>query len=239
MPLFNPNSGGGGTSGYSGFSGVSGYSGYSGRSGYSGYSGSGVSGYSGYSGSGVSGYSGYSGKSGYSGTPAGSNTYIQYNNAGAFGADAALAYDQPNGTLLLGAGLTIKGGWGFSLNPWYVAYFSAAYNMGFAADPTNRLLTIFSKDADGSARSNLEFQTGATPTRAAYITQDQSFGIDKNITLEEVAATPTDPTSGTQARIYLKGDKLVIQFNDGGTVRYKWLDLTGTGVTWTHSTSAP
>jgi hypothetical protein len=55
----------------------------------------------------------------------------------------------------------------------------------------------------------------------------------------EVSTTPSNPVSGTQGNIYIKGDKLVIQFNDGGTVRYKYLDLTGTGVTWTHTTTAP
>jgi hypothetical protein len=57
--------------------------------------------------------------------------------------------------------------------------------------------------------------------------------------LGEISSTPANPTSGTQGNIYIKGDKLVIQFNDGGTTRYKYLDLTGTGVTWTHSTTAP
>ena len=62
---------------------------------------------------------------------------------------------------------------------------------------------------------------------------------DGAITLSELSSTPSDPTSGTEARLYMKGDKLIAQYNDGGTVRYKYLDLTGTGVTWTHSTSAP
>ena len=46
-------------------------------------------------------------------------------------------------------------------------------------------------------------------------------------------------TSGTQCGFYLRSDKFVLAYNDGGTVRYKYLDLTGTGVTWTHTTSAP
>lgn len=62
---------------------------------------------------------------------------------------------------------------------------------------------------------------------------------DGAITLTEQSATPTDPTIGTEARIYVKGDLFIIQFNDGGTVRYKYLDLTGVGVTWVHTTTAP
>src|SRR6516225_6529888 len=68
-----------------------------GGSGYSGYSGIGLSGYSGYSGSGVSGYSGYSGPAGGGGTPGGSNTQVQYNNAGAFGGTSATT---TNGSIL-------------------------------------------------------------------------------------------------------------------------------------------
>ena len=68
---------------------------------------------------------------------------------------------------------------------------------------------------------------------------DGTFHIMKSMMIEEIADTPSNPTQSNQSRIYLKGDKLIIQFNDGGTVRYKYLDLTGTGVTWTHTTSAP
>ena len=52
-------------------------------------------------------------------------------------------------------------------------------------------------------------------------------------------ATPSAPTADEEAKIYVKNNKLIIVWNDGGTVRYKYLDLTGTGVTWTHVTSAP
>lgn len=52
--------------------------------------------------------------------------------------------------------------------------------------------------------------------------------------------TPDDPSDAfDEVNIYQKGNNLVLQFNDGGTVRYKYLDLTGTGVTWVHSTTAP
>lgn len=50
--------------------------------------------------------------------------------------------------------------------------------------------------------------------------------------------TPPNPAVG-YARIYLRNNRLIIQFNDAGTIRYKWLDLAGAGVTWQHSTTAP
>lgn len=50
-------------------------------------------------------------------------------------------------------------------------------------------------------------------------------------------STPTD--NPTQAQVYFKADKIVFRYLDGATIRYKYLDLTGVGVTWQHSTSAP
>jgi hypothetical protein len=64
-------------------------------------------------------------------------------------------------------------------------------------------------------------------------------GSNAALSLNEDTATPATPASGAEARIYMKADKLIIQYNDAGTVRYKYLTLTGTGVTWTHTTTAP
>jgi hypothetical protein len=63
--------------------------------------------------------------------------------------------------------------------------------------------------------------------------------LDGSVTWAEQAGTPSNPTSGVAMRVYMKADKFIIQFNDAGTVRYKYLDLTGTGVTWVATTSAP
>jgi len=52
--------------------------------------------------------------------------------------------------------------------------------------------------------------------------------------------TTNNPSSVNGAmQVYLKGGKIVVQYVDAGTTRYKYLDLTGTGVTWTHTTVAP
>jgi hypothetical protein len=55
----------------------------------------------------------------------------------------------------------------------------------------------------------------------------------------EQGTAPPDPTSDGPAHQYLRDQKMVFQYNDGGTVRYKYLDLTGTGVTWVHTTTPP
>ncbi len=39
--------------------------------------------------------------------------------------------------------------------------------------------------------------------------------------------------------IYIKDTYLIIKYVDGATTRYKYLDLSGTGSTWTHATSEP
>jgi hypothetical protein len=64
--------------------------------------------------------------------------------------------------------------------------------------------------------------------------------IDDNVRLQEIGSTPSIPNVlGTECNVYMKANNFVIAYNDGGTVRYKYLLLSGTGSTWTHSTSAP
>ncbi len=53
-----------------------------------------------------------------------------------------------------------------------------------------------------------------------------------------VSLTPTT-TPSLGCNIYVKSSKLIVRMVDGLTVRYKYLDLTGTGVTWVHTTTAP
>lgn len=60
----------------------------------------------------------------------------------------------------------------------------------------------------------------------------------KALTIKQ-SSTPADPSAGDRAVVYVKGDKLVVAFKDGTTMRYKYLPLTGTDVTWVHSTTAP
>lgn len=59
--------------------------------------------------------------------------------------------------------------------------------------------------------------------------------------LPEVASNPTTSvlSSLTQAAIYMKADKLVIAYNNGGTMTYISIPMDGATTTWTHSTSAP
>ncbi len=64
-------------------------------------------------------------------------------------------------------------------------------------------------------------------------------GGSNNITLSSTTITPSDPINNGDVNVYTKSNKIIFQYNDAGTVRYKYLDLTGTGVTWVHTTTAP
>lgn len=65
-------------------------------------------------------------------------------------------------------------------------------------------------------------------------------GVDKtSLTFTEQASTPATPADGTECRVYMRTDRIIFQYNDGGTVRWKYLTLSGTGTTWAHTTSAP
>ncbi|GIU78800.1 MAG: hypothetical protein KatS3mg005_2038 [Bryobacteraceae bacterium] len=63
--------------------------------------------------------------------------------------------------------------------------------------------------------------------------------VGANLSLPAQTSAPATPAVSAEAKIYVKGGKLVVQYNDAGTVRYKYLDLAGTGVTWVHTTTAP
>jgi hypothetical protein len=54
--------------------------------------------------------------------------------------------------------------------------------------------------------------------------------------------TGTPAYADEQAHIYVRNNRLIVQYRDPSfppTTRYKYLDLTGTGVTWVHTTTAP
>lgn len=57
---------------------------------------------------------------------------------------------------------------------------------------------------------------------------------------QEKDTTPTNPTQDVEVKQYMKGDKLIWQFNNGGTVRYFYIDLTQTAAQQVqHATTPP
>lgn len=83
--------------------------------------------------------------------------------------------------------------------------------------------------------------TGLGRDIAAFIKPTDGGSGAGGLTLNEMSANPANPTQDTQAHFYLKGDKLIVQWNNGGTVRYFTLSLVQSGATatWEQSTSAP
>jgi hypothetical protein len=97
-----------------------------------------------------------------------------------------------------------------------------------------------------SCTTDLDIATTVADSDSIRITSDTGNTTDLvsqnrvgRIQFPELSTTPTNPSIGAEGNVYVKADKLVIQFNDSGTIRYKYLDLTGTGVTWTHTTTPP
>lgn len=80
---------------------------------------------------------------------------------------------------------------------------------------------------------------GGTTAPTYGIDMQATTGDEGCIGLTEVTTTPTAPATSAGVVIYMKADKLIVSYQDGATRRYKYLTLTGTSGTWTHTTSAP
>lgn len=104
---------------------------------------------------------------------------------------------------------------------------SGAETWRLGVNSSGDLLFFDSTDTD----ETLKIVDGATALKLE-VTDNGGLGMTET-------GTPAAPTQDTQAKIYIKANKLIIAWNDGGTTRYKYLDLTGTGVTWVHTTTAP
>jgi hypothetical protein len=63
---------------------------------------------------------------------------------------------------------------------------------------------------------------------------------DAHIRLAEASSNPTAPAIGAEVNLYMKADKLVIQFTHGsGDTHYFTLDLAAHAAVWVYATSAP
>lgn len=141
------------------------------------------------------------------------------------------------------AALTASG-YGASAYSSQIAYlaFKASENFTDSAQGTYFEVAVTPATTTTAAIEMILNTAGLRIGDAAFADTTFHAGLINNhaaMTFEESTANPNDPTSAAQMRIYMKRDKFVIQYNDGGTVRYKTLDLTGTGTSWAHSTTPP
>lgn len=98
------------------------------------------------------------------------------------------------------------------------------------------------EDAGAANRGHLNLGLSANGSKmgiggAVVLNAEGASGHWTGIALD-LSSTPTTPDAA-HVHVYLKSNKLVFQYLDGGSVRYKYLDLTGTGVTWVATTTAP
>lgn len=110
------------------------------------------------------------------------------------------------------------------------------FSIQFDALQAGRTLVQIQGEGNQGTRLTLD---GADNDAVIDFRTQGSAGGSTFIRMRETSTTPPDPSANDAVHIYIKSDKLIFQFNDGGTVRYKYLDLTGTGVTWVHTTTAP
>lgn len=93
----------------------------------------------------------------------------------------------------------------------------------------------YTSDTDIAGR--LSFWT--SPSGSASATERLRIQSSGDIRFVALSAS-TVPVNTTSAMGYYQtGTKFVIWYNDAGTMRYKYLDMSGTGVTWVHTTTAP
>jgi hypothetical protein len=136
-------------------------------------------------------------------------------------------------------------------------------NSGTSATPIEEVGYIY-KDASGTSIAGLYFYnafTSAASTQlslkvtnagtvlepfrinsAGLVKLNQIAGQAEAATLSfaEKDTTPAIPSSGAEAKIYMKSDKLVVTYNLGGTQKYFTLDLTATSnQSWVYGTVAP
>ena len=72
-----------------------------------------------------------------------------------------------------------------------------------------------------------------TPHTMLHIAGSGSFA------MAEATEHPVDPAANTEAIFYVKADKFIIKFNDSGTIRYKYMVLSGDDMTWVQTLTSP
>ncbi|GEM_PF-5690960 len=163
------------------------------------------------------------------------------------GSTARFAYWQSGaGTFLIGSGGQSNDFQFSSVSASYLLTIqgsSAKVAVNIAAGSGGGQLSVLSGSASLPA---FRATSAASPTAdlaQIYLDTTKQFWINKygQIAIEEITSNPgtSDLTDGTGLAIYRKADRLVIAFNNAGTMTYLTIPLDGSTATWTQSTSAP
>jgi len=130
------------------------------------------------------------------------------------GANGELALERSSGTKMLFQAQASLGRLGTTTND----------KLQFTTNDTGRL-TIDTSGRIGIGTSS--------PHTTLHIGGSGSFS------MAEATEHPVDPAANTEAFFYIKADKFIIKFNDSGTVRYKYMVLSGDHVTWVQTLTSP
>jgi hypothetical protein len=106
---------------------------------------------------------------------------------------------------------------------------------GSVAANTGRL---FAFDRGAGARKDMVVD-GATVAFYSAGAERLRVQGDGTLRFSSVAGSTVPTNSSGAMGSYQTGTKYVVWYNDAGTVRYKYLNMAGTGVTWVHTTTAP
>lgn len=108
--------------------------------------------------------------------------------------------------------------------------------------------TLAIKDLDDTVRQkwdcvidNITFPHALTRIGIATDTPHTTLHIggSGSFAMAEATEHPVDPAANTEAYFYVKADKFIIKFNDSGTIRYKYMVLSGDDMTWVQTLTSP
>ena len=128
------------------------------------------------------------------------------------------------------------GGYRTSTNA-YLYLSSRVNNTGSPANTRHSQVVLAASRNDGSVYTNT---LSVVTLNSTYSNQGLAKFTGLMLDIDPFSSTPTyGPSTSSNAQIYVKGGLLIVRYQDGATLRYKYLTLTGTGTTWTHTTTAP
>ena len=111
-------------------------------------------------------------------------------------------------------------------------------NTGTPAQTQHSTITLVPSRKEGATNYGGSLMLACFNSTYSY--ESAALFTNMYLNVGAISSTPTHGlTSSSDAQIYVKGGYLVFRYNDGGTYRYKYLNLAGTGTSWTHSTTAP
>lgn len=93
-------------------------------------------------------------------------------------------------------------------------------------------------DLSGNVLETLPLPAGVS-VRVQYVSSMSIPTTYDTITIFESDDTPPSPDDNSKINMYFKNDKLIVQYNDGGTIKYRFMVMTSTGSAWGYSETEP